>query len=126
MTLKPPRYFPDAAGHYKMLGIAGTSEVKNLMTTGPACRMAAGVILLILMATSPSQTAPIEGKKALLEYAGVYQWGPSAFVYLQLWAEFTGKQQLVAFDESGDVRVLSPTDHDHFFHRNQRRGSVAR
>lgn len=85
------------------------------MYTGLTCRIAAGVILHILMATSSSQTAPIEGEKALQEYAGVYQWGPNALVYLQLWAEFTGKQQLVAFDESGDVRVLSPTNHDHFF-----------
>lgn len=54
-------------------------------------------------------------EKALREYAGVYQWGPDAFVYLQLWSEFTGKNQLVAFDESGEVRVLYPTHGDSFF-----------
>ena len=55
--------------------------------------------------------------RALREYAGVYQWGPNAFVYLQMWDEFSGfgKPQLVAFDESGDVRTLYPTDHDSFF-----------
>lgn len=53
----------------------------------------------------------------LREYAGVYQWGPNAFVYLQMWEEFSGfgKPKLVAFDESGDVRQLHPTDRDRFF-----------
>jgi pimeloyl-ACP methyl ester carboxylesterase len=54
---------------------------------------------------------------ALREYTGVYQWGTNAFVYLQLWDEFSGfgKPQLVAFDESGDVRTLYPTDGHQFF-----------
>jgi pimeloyl-ACP methyl ester carboxylesterase len=54
----------------------------------------------------------------LREYAGVYQWGPNAFVYLQMWDEFSGfgkPRQLVAFDESGQIRTLYPTDHDRFF-----------
>jgi pimeloyl-ACP methyl ester carboxylesterase len=53
----------------------------------------------------------------LREYAGVYQWGPNAFVYLQMWEEFSGfgKPNLVAFDESGEVRALYPTDRDQFF-----------
>ena len=50
----------------------------------------------------------------LREYAGVYQWDPNAFVYIQLWDE--GKPgQLVAFDESGDIRTLYPTERDQFF-----------
>ncbi len=52
--------------------------------------------------------------RALREYAGVYQWGPEAFLYLQLWNEFAGENQLVAFDETGDVRTLFPTDRDRF------------
>ena len=54
---------------------------------------------------------------ALREHTGVYQWGPNAFVYLQMWDEFSGfgKPQLVAFDESGDVRTLYPTDSNQFF-----------
>jgi pimeloyl-ACP methyl ester carboxylesterase len=54
----------------------------------------------------------------LREYAGVYQWGPNAYLYLQLWDEFAGfgnPAHLVAFDESGDVRTLYPTDRDRFF-----------
>jgi hypothetical protein len=47
-------------------------------------------------------------EEVLREYAGVYQWGPNAFVYLQMWSEFTGTSQLGAFDESGEVRALYP------------------
>jgi hypothetical protein len=54
-------------------------------------------------------------EKVLREYAGVYQWQKDAFLYLQIWSEFTGKNQLVAFDESGDVRTLYPTDDGRFF-----------
>ena len=54
-------------------------------------------------------------EKVLREYAGVYQWEPNSFVYLQLWNEFTGTNQLGAFDESGEVRMLYPTDPDRFF-----------
>jgi pimeloyl-ACP methyl ester carboxylesterase len=55
-------------------------------------------------------------EKVLREYTGVYQWGPNAFVYLQMWEEFSGfgKPRLVAFDESGDVRPLYRTGDDHF------------
>lgn len=46
--------------------------------------------------------------------AGVYQWEPNAFLYIQMWSEFTGKNQLVAFDESGEVRTLYPIADDRF------------
>jgi pimeloyl-ACP methyl ester carboxylesterase len=54
-------------------------------------------------------------EKVLREYAGAYQWEQDAFLYLQLWNEFTGKNQLVSFDESGEVRTLFSTDRDRFF-----------
>lgn len=54
-------------------------------------------------------------ESTLREYAGVYQWGPDSFLYLQMWSEFTGKNQLVAYDESGEVRTMYPTDRDRFF-----------
>jgi uncharacterized protein len=54
-------------------------------------------------------------EKILREYAGAYQWEQGAFLYLQMWSEFTGTNQLVAFDESGQVRTLYPTDRDRFF-----------
>ena len=61
----------------------------------------------------PSTVTLDEAK--LAEYAGAYQWAPNAFVYLQKWAELSGKNQLVAFDESGEVRTLYPTATDQFF-----------
>src|SRR5438045_2706052 len=54
-------------------------------------------------------------EKELRAYSGVYQWGPDAFVYLQMWSEFAGTNQLVAFDESGEVRTLYPMERDRFF-----------
>lgn len=50
----------------------------------------------------------------LRNYAGVYRWDQGGFIYLQLWAELTGKNQLVAFDESGEVRALYPNGKDRF------------
>ena len=71
-------------------------------------------------ARSPAQTSSVRtlDQTALREYTGVYQWEPNAFVYLQMWDEFSGfgkPAQLVAFDESGEVRTLYPTDRDRFF-----------
>jgi pimeloyl-ACP methyl ester carboxylesterase len=81
---------------------------------------AATVLLGVVIAHSARQTAAVSSvdEKVLREYAGVYQWGPSAFAYLQMWNEFSGftkPSQLVAFDESGEVRTLYPTDRDRFF-----------
>src|SRR5262249_25884258 len=47
----------------------------------------------------PPAARSVDGN-VLGDYAGVYQWGPNAFLYLQTWNEFTGTNQLVAFDES--------------------------
>src|SRR5207245_10576921 len=71
-----------------------------------------------LMFASSAPQSPVArsvDEDVLREYAGVYQWDANAFSYLQMWNEFTGKNQLVAFDESGDVRTLYPTDRDRFF-----------
>ena len=51
----------------------------------------------------------------LREYAGVYRWEPDGFLYLQPWNELTSTVQLHAFDESGEVRALFPTERDRFF-----------
>jgi uncharacterized protein len=74
----------------------------------------------VMFARSALQNLPARApdEKVLREYTGVYRWEPNAFVYLQMWNEFSGfdkPSQLVAFDESGDVRVLYPTDRDQFF-----------
>jgi pimeloyl-ACP methyl ester carboxylesterase len=63
---------------------------------------------------SALQAPPSLDEKLLREYAGVYRWDPNAFLYLQLWNEFTGTNQLTAFDESGEVRTLYPDDRDRF------------
>jgi len=75
-------------------------------------------VAAMAQATSQPPAVRSEDEGTLREYAGVYQWDPGAFVYLQLWDEFSGfgkPRQLVAFDESGDVRVLYATDRDRFF-----------
>lgn len=73
--------------------------------------------LFVVIARSALQTPAVQSvdEKVLREYAGVYQWEPDAFVYLQMWSELSGTNQLVAFDESGEVRTLYPTDQDRFF-----------
>src|SRR6266404_3664017 len=78
------------------------------------------VLLGNLIACSSLQSPTVRSfdETTLREYAGVYQWGSNAFVYLQMWNEFTGftkPSQLVAFDESGEVRTLYPMDRDQFF-----------
>ena len=87
--------------------------------TGLAGRRVAGVaVLLGVLAARPALQTPAViavDEKALREYTGVYQWKPNAFVYLQLWSEFGGPPTLGAFDESGDVRALHPSDRDRFF-----------
>ena len=79
-----------------------------------AAVLIAGAIAIARTALQGPAIRPAD-ENTLREYAGVYQWGPDAFVYLQLWNELTGTNQLTAFDEAGDVRVLFPTDRDRFF-----------
>jgi len=81
-----------------------------------AAAVAGGAVLARNRSRAPTVRAVDEN--VLREYTGVYRWGPDAFVYLQLWNEFTGFDkpgQLVAFDESGVIRVLYPTGDDRFF-----------
>jgi hypothetical protein len=68
-----------------------------------------------VFARSALQTPAVRSvdERVLREYAGVYQWDQNAFVYLQMWSEFT-TNQLGAFDESGELRALYPTDPDVF------------
>ena len=66
------------------------------------CALVAAVVFIAAL----SQSSAVPGDTTLQEYAGVYRWSPDAYVYLQLWDEFTGfgkPRQLVAFDGSGDV-----------------------
>jgi hypothetical protein len=73
------------------------------------------VALLAVVARSSLQTTrPALDLAALRDYSGVYEWSPGAYVYLQPWNELTERDELVAFDESGDVRVLYPGERDRF------------
>src|SRR5258708_17226934 len=80
----------------------------------------AATILLVVVNAGPARQSPAVrsmDEQVLREYTGVYRWDANAFVYLQMWDEFSGfgKPNLVAFDESGEVRTLYPTDRDQFF-----------
>src|SRR5688572_16504977 len=80
---------------------------------GASLAIALAGVAIARQALQTPTVRPLD-EKALREYAGVYQWGPDAFVYLQMWGEFP-KHQLGAFDESGELRALYPTDRDAFF-----------
>ena len=72
--------------------------------------------LITLIARSLQSPASRAVDEAILrEYAGTYQWDRNAFLYLQMWPELTGTSQLVAFDETGELRVLYPAEPDRFF-----------
>jgi pimeloyl-ACP methyl ester carboxylesterase len=78
--------------------------------------LVATVLLGTLLARSLQYpTIRTTDQASLREYAGVYQWAPNAFLYLQLWPELTGTNQLVVFDENGEVRALYLTERDRFF-----------
>ena len=90
--------------------------------TGAGVAIGASILAALcggLVAMSARQAPVVKplDETVLREHTGVYQWGPNAFVYLQMWDELSGfgKPQLVAFDESGDVRTLYPTDGNQFF-----------
>jgi pimeloyl-ACP methyl ester carboxylesterase len=83
-------------------------------------RLVVGALLAALLATLvarslQSPTIRTLDEASLREYAGAYQWDGNAFLYLQTWAELAGTNQLVAFDESGELRTLYPTEPDRFF-----------
>src|SRR5258708_22864356 len=72
----------------------------------------------IAVSAPQAPTVRAGDEKLLREYTGVYRWEPNAFVYLQMWGEFSGfgkPAQLVAFDESGQDRTLYPTGGDRVF-----------
>ncbi|HWE87105.1 MAG TPA: alpha/beta fold hydrolase [Terracidiphilus sp.] len=74
--------------------------------------------LLVIASTCSAAQAPTVrplDQAVLREYAGTYAWGPDSFLYLQIWSELSGSPQLVAFDESGEVRTLYPTGDNRFF-----------
>jgi pimeloyl-ACP methyl ester carboxylesterase len=79
-------------------------------------RALAGISVCVACACGHAQnfSAPQMKEIALHEYAGTYQWSPHEFLDLQLWSELSGKNQLVAFNGSGEVRTLYPQKDDRF------------
>jgi uncharacterized protein len=80
-----------------------------------AATIAGALAISTACSAAESPRVPSVDEAALREYGGAYQWGPDAFVYLQLWNELTGTDQLVAFDETGELRTLYPIGRDRFF-----------
>src|SRR5213592_3493006 len=80
-------------------------------------RIAAAALLTSTVASVTAQRATFANvpESVLREYAGTYRWDRDHFLYLQMCSELAGKNQLVAFDGSGEVRTLYPTDRDRFF-----------
>jgi uncharacterized protein len=92
-----------------------TPSLKALLRAGPR-RMFSAAVLNASIAVSLSQVAPtasIDGQ-SLQKFVGTYEWGGDHFVYLQMWSELRGKNDLVAFDESGEVRTLFPAEGGRF------------
>ena len=87
------------------------------MNLFPSRRVAATILVAtatLCFAAQPPKIKSLD-QASLREYAGAYAGGTNEFLYLQLWSELSGTPQLVAFDESGEVRTLYPRDHDRFF-----------
>src|SRR3954469_4042029 len=101
-------------------GISHAADARRTVS-GPSVRDALCAVLATTLLLCPAgcgaQQTSAHGldERALREYAGVYQWRDDTFVDLQLWAELSGTNHLVAFDESGEIRTLFPTERDHFF-----------
>lgn len=72
--------------------------------------------LVVARALQGPAIRPLD-EAALREYTGVYRWEDDGFVYLQLWklTSFEAPSDLVAIDESGEVRALYSTAPDRFF-----------
>jgi len=91
----PPRH-----GHSTII----CERVPHLsMLASVRCHRAAlfiGALVLGGGALDCQQSARVDSadEKPLREYTGPYRWDQNRFVYLQLWCELSGKNQLVAFD----------------------------
>src|SRR5687768_13757188 len=80
----------------------GRTSMRSWTAVGAS--LATGIQCILMACSTASNPAVRSVDETILrEYSGAYQRAPNAFVYLQLWNEFTGANQLVAFDESGEV-----------------------
>jgi len=89
--------------------------------TGKRASILVGVAVIATLLASVI-VRPIQGPSirtvdevTLRGYAGVYEWDQQGFLYVQLWSELAGSNQLTAIDETGEVRTLYSTGPDRFF-----------
>jgi uncharacterized protein len=99
-----PKAWPFRKGADATLTIV--AQLRSVTRTIAAAAVLSGFIVTSLCQVAPT---PSMEERSLREYTGTYEWGSDHFMYLQMWGEFTGKNDLVAFDESGEVRVLFPS-----------------
>lgn len=72
-------------------------------------------LLVVVSGCSGAPAVQSTDEATLHEYSGAYEWGGNGVLYVQPWNELTGTTEHVAFDESGDLRVLYPLGGDRFF-----------
>jgi uncharacterized protein len=85
------------------------------MAITSAVLVAAVVATTVYPAGCQQATSSAASDSALRQYTGAYEWGDTrSFVYLQIWNELSGKNTLVAFDESGEVREMNASGQDQF------------
>ena len=89
-----------------------TATRAAILVTGVAL---AGVLGTVITRSVQRPSVRTVDEATLRAYAGVYEWDTNAFVYLQLWSELSAGNQLVAVDESGELRTLYSTEPDRFF-----------
>jgi dienelactone hydrolase len=66
-------------------------------------------------ATKQPPQVPAVDEHALREFTGTYEWARGSFIDLQMWDELGGTRQLVAIDDTGEIRTLYPDGPDRFF-----------
>jgi uncharacterized protein len=91
--------------------ISMAARVSMLVTVVVVATLVGSVIVRSRQAASIRKV----DEATLRGYAGVYAWEQNGYLYLQLWSELSASNQLVAFEETGEVRTLYPTDPDRFF-----------
>jgi hypothetical protein len=81
------------------------------MRSRKAIGAAAALLLATVLALAAFQSPAVRAvdEKVLREYAGVYQWAPDSFAYLQLWHEFSGFERGVG-ESTGDWNTASFDD----------------
>jgi pimeloyl-ACP methyl ester carboxylesterase len=80
--------------------------------------IAAGTLLAAVVAAVAGRAiqsrAGAIDESVLRELAGTYQWESGSYLDLEIWSELSGTNQLVALEETGEIRTLYPSEPDRF------------